>query len=95
MTTPDLKALREALTSAALRDASPTAIGELFGSLGAMFLSLREDALRWREVAHKAWFVDAAAFAYGLERYPRLTGTGADPEDVHAAIDAALQEQQP
>ena len=48
---------------------------------------LEADAGRWREVSDKAWFIDAAAYVYGLR-----TGTF-DPtpeeDEVIAAVDAA------
>jgi len=48
---------------------------------------LEADAGRWREVSDKAWFIDAAAYVYGLR-----TGTfdpSPDEDEVIAAIDAA------
>lgn len=45
------------------------------------------DAARWREVSNKAWFVDAAGYAYGL-REGSFAPT-CDEDDVIAAIDAA------
>jgi hypothetical protein len=50
------------------------------------------DAVRWREVSDKAWFVDAAGYAYGL-REGSFAPT-CDPDDVTAAIDTAIAEQE-
>lgn len=49
---------------------------------------LERDAERWREICDKAWFVDQAAFVYGL-RSGSFAPT-VDPDEVWAAIDAAM-----
>ena len=56
-------------------------------ALAADNLALREDAERWQEVSDKAWFIDAAAYVYGLR-----TGTfepTPEEDEVIAVIDAA------
>ncbi len=51
------------------------------------------DAKRWREVANKAWFVDAAANVYDLhQRANSWEPSLADEDDVAAAIDTAMQQ---
>lgn len=51
------------------------------------------DAERWREVANKAWFVDAAANVYDLhQRANSWEPSLADEDDVAAAIDSAMQQ---
>lgn len=51
---------------------------------------LEADAARWREVSDKAWFIDAAAYVYGLR-----TGTfEPTPDEVITAIDAAISQHE-
>jgi hypothetical protein len=51
-----------------------------------------EDAARWRWVADKAWFVDAAAYAFELNAR-RYGQPYADADEVREAIDAAMAEE--
>jgi hypothetical protein len=48
----------------------------------------RKDADRWHHVCSKAWFIDAAAFVYGLRRYS--WDPTADADEVIDKIDAAI-----
>lgn len=59
-------------------------------ALAAEVGALRLDALRWREVSDKAWFVDAASYVYGLRT--GSFGPTCDMDEVVSAIDAARAE---
>lgn len=64
------------------------AVGRHLNSDAAHRPAWEVDANRWREVSNKAWFVDAAGYAYGL-REGSFAPT-CDEDDVIAAIDAAM-----
>lgn len=49
----------------------------------------RQDAARWRAVCEKAWFVDAAAWAYALRIHS--SDPTVDADDVRDAVDADIQ----
>lgn len=48
----------------------------------------RRDADRWRAVCEKAWFVDAAAWAYALRIHS--SDPTIDADDVCDAVDAEI-----
>lgn len=48
----------------------------------------RQDAERWRAVCEKAWFVDAAAWAYALRIHS--SDPTIDADDVRDAVDAEI-----
>lgn len=51
--------------------------------------AMEADAMRWREVSNKAWFVDAAAHAYDIAG-SRWEAPTYDEDDVTAQVDTAL-----
>ena len=55
----------------------------------------RKDAMRYRWIRERAWYVDRAAYVYEID-HVRVAGfkeaVAYDADDVEAAIDAAMQE---
>ena len=49
------------------------------------------DAARWRYVSDKAWFIDSAAWVYGLSK--SSLAPAPDPDEVIARIDAEMAAQ--
>lgn len=81
----------EVVGESGLSDDDAAFIAALVNWFRASAPSLRDearDAARWREVADKAWFVDAAGYVYGLRE--GCFAPTCDPDDVIAAIDAAI-----